>query len=71
MTDNPAYMTGFGNHFSTEAVPAALPVGQNSPQQVPFGLYAEQLSGSAFTAPRAENRRAWLYRLRPSGFERF
>jgi len=66
MTENPAYMTGFGNHFSTEAVPGALPVGQNSPQHVPFGLYAEQLSGSAFTAPRHENRRSWLYRLRPS-----
>ncbi|WP_031238214.1 homogentisate 1,2-dioxygenase [Asticcacaulis sp. AC466] len=60
------YMTGFGNHFSTEAVPGALPIGQNSPQKVPFGLYAEQLSGSAFTAPRHENRRTWLYRLRPS-----
>jgi len=59
-------MTGFGGHFATEAVPGALPVGRNSPQQVPFGLYAEQLSGTAFTAPRAENRRSWLYRLRPS-----
>jgi homogentisate 1,2-dioxygenase len=55
MTD---YMTGFGNHFASEAVPGALPVGRNSPQQVPFGLYAEQLSGTAFTAPRAENRRS-------------
>jgi homogentisate 1,2-dioxygenase len=63
MTD---YMTGFGNHFASEAVPGALPVGRNSPQQVPFGLYAEQLSGTAFTAPRAENRRSWLYRLRPT-----
>ena len=61
-----SYMTGFGNHFATEAVPGALPVGQNSPQKVPFGLYAEQLSGSAFTAPRKENLRSWLYRLRPS-----
>jgi len=60
------YQSGFGNHFSSEAVPGALPVGQNSPQRVPFGLYAEQLSGSAFTAPRHENRRSWLYRLRPS-----
>jgi len=60
------YQSGFGNHFATEAVPGALPVGQNSPQKVPFGLYAEQLSGSAFTAPRHENRRSWLYRLRPS-----
>jgi len=60
------YMTGFGNHFATEAVPGALPIGRNSPQKPPFGLYAEQLSGSAFTAPRHENRRSWLYRLRPS-----
>ncbi|OQW75743.1 MAG: homogentisate 1,2-dioxygenase [Proteobacteria bacterium ST_bin13] len=60
------YMTGFGNHFSTEAIPGALPIGRNSPQKPPFGLYAEQLSGTAFTAPRAENRRSWLYRLRPS-----
>ncbi len=62
----PDYMTGLGGHFSTEAVPGALPVGQNSPQKPPFGLYAEQLSGTAFTAPRHENRRSWLYRLRPS-----
>lgn len=60
------YMTGFGNHVSTEAVAGALPIGRNSPQKVPFGLYAEQLSGTAFTAPRAENRRSWLYRLRPT-----
>jgi homogentisate 1,2-dioxygenase len=60
------YMPGFGNHVSTEAVPGALPVGQNSPQKVPFGLYAEQFSGSAFTAPRHENRRSWLYRMRPT-----
>jgi len=60
-------MSGFGNHFATEAVPEALPEGRNSPQRPPFGLYAEQLSGTAFTAPRAENRRSWLYRLRPSG----
>jgi homogentisate 1,2-dioxygenase len=63
MTD---YQTGFGNHFATEAVPGALPQGQNSPQKVPFGLYAEQVSGTAFTAPRSENRRSWLYRLRPT-----
>ncbi|WP_286693240.1 MULTISPECIES: homogentisate 1,2-dioxygenase [unclassified Brevundimonas] len=62
----PAYMPGFGNHFSTEAVAGALPVGRNSPQKTPLGLYAEQLSGTAFTAPRTENRRSWLYRLRPS-----
>ncbi|WP_333572144.1 homogentisate 1,2-dioxygenase [Sphingomonas sp.] len=60
------YFPGFGNHVSTEAVPGALPIGRNSPQRPPFGLYAEQLSGTAFTAPRAENRRSWLYRLRPS-----
>ncbi|MBN8847571.1 MULTISPECIES: homogentisate 1,2-dioxygenase [unclassified Sphingomonas] len=60
------YLPGFGNHVATEAVPGALPIGRNSPQKPPFGLYAEQLSGTAFTAPRAENRRSWLYRLRPS-----
>jgi homogentisate 1,2-dioxygenase len=60
------YMSGFGNHFATEAVPGALPEGRNSPQRPAFGLYAEQLSGTAFTAPRAENRRSWLYRMRPS-----
>ena len=69
------YLSGFGSHFSTEAVPGALPRGQNSPQNVPFGLYAEQLSGTAFTAPRADNRRSWLYRLRPTAnhrrFERY
>lgn len=59
-------MTGFGNHFASEAVAGALPQGQNSPQKAPFGLYAEQLSGTAFTAPRAENKRSWLYRLRPT-----
>ena len=60
------YLSGFGNEHSTEAVAGALPVGQNSPQKVPFGLYAEQLSGSAFTAPRGQNRRTWVYRIRPS-----
>jgi homogentisate 1,2-dioxygenase len=60
------YMTGFGNEFATEAIPNALPQGQNSPQQTPFGLYAEQVSGSAFTAPRDHNLRSWQYRLRPS-----
>ncbi|SEJ90386.1 homogentisate 1,2-dioxygenase [Sphingobium sp. AP50] len=60
------YVPGFGNHVATEAVPGALPIGQNSPQKVPFGLYAEQLSGTAFTAPRAENKRSWLYRIRPA-----
>ena len=61
-----AYQSGFGNEFVTEARRGALPVGQNSPQIAPCGLYAEQLSGSAFTAPRAGNRRSWLYRIRPA-----
>jgi homogentisate 1,2-dioxygenase len=65
-----AYMSGFANEFATEALAGALPVGQNSPQQCPYGLYAEQLSGSAFTAPRAANRRSWLYRIRPSAVHR-
>ena len=64
------YLPGFGNHHSTEAVAGALPIGRNSPQRPPFGLYAEQLSGTAFTAPRNENRRSWLYRLRPSADHR-
>ncbi len=60
------YLSGFGNEFATEAVAGALPVGQNSPQHVAHGLYAEQLSGTAFTAPRVVNRRSWLYRIRPA-----
>ncbi|HYG07773.1 MAG TPA: homogentisate 1,2-dioxygenase [Stenotrophomonas sp.] len=60
------FQSGFGNEFASEAVPGALPVGQNSPQRVAHGLYAEQLSGTAFTAPRGHNRRSWLYRLRPA-----
>ncbi|MBT2477064.1 homogentisate 1,2-dioxygenase [Streptomyces sp. ISL-94] len=60
------YLTGFGNEHSSEAVPGALPHGRNSPQRAPLGLYAEQLSGSAFTEPRSHNRRSWLYRIRPS-----
>jgi homogentisate 1,2-dioxygenase len=60
------YLSGFGNEFATEAVAGALPKGQNSPQKPPLGLYAEQLSGSPFTAPRGEIRRSWLYRIRPS-----
>ncbi|MBS3962039.1 MAG: homogentisate 1,2-dioxygenase [Sandarakinorhabdus sp.] len=59
-------LTGFGSEFQSEAVPGALPVGRNSPQRPAFGLYAEQLSGTAFTAPRHENRRSWLYRRMPS-----
>ncbi len=61
-----SYQSGFGNEFATEALPGALPVGRNSPQRCPYGLYAEQLSGTSFTAPRADNRRSWLYRIRPS-----
>jgi homogentisate 1,2-dioxygenase len=64
--DRLQYYGGFGNEFASEAIPGALPIGQNSPQHVPFGLYAEQLSGTAFTAPRVANRRAWVYRIRPS-----
>jgi len=60
------YQSGFGSEFATEALPGALPGGQNSPQRAPYGLYAEQLSGTAFTAPRHANRRSWLYRLRPA-----
>jgi homogentisate 1,2-dioxygenase len=61
-----SYFSGFGGHFESEAVADALPQGRNSPQRPAFGLYAEQLSGTAFTAPRHENRRSWLYRMRPS-----
>jgi homogentisate 1,2-dioxygenase len=60
------YQTGFGNEFASEALPGALPQGRNSPQRVAYGLYAEQLTGTAFTAPRSHNRRAWLYRIRPA-----
>src|SRR5512142_2892235 len=62
----PGYMSGFGNSFETEALPGALPVGHNSPQKASYGLYAEQLSGSPFTAPQAVNQRSWLYRIRPT-----
>jgi homogentisate 1,2-dioxygenase len=64
--DTGHYQSGFGNEFATEALPGVLPTGQNSPQKVPYGLYAEQLSGTAFTAPRHANRRSWLYRIRPA-----
>ena len=60
------YMSGFGNGFESEALPGALPVGRNSPQKCAYGLYAEQLSGSPFTAPRTRNERSWLYRIRPT-----
>ena len=61
-----SYQTGFLNHFSSEAVAGALPVGRNSPQRPAFGLYTEQFSSTAFTAPRHQNRRSWLYRMRPA-----
>ncbi|MBV03982.1 MAG: homogentisate 1,2-dioxygenase [Rhodobacteraceae bacterium] len=61
-----SYMPGFGNDFETEALTGALPNGQNSPQKCPYGLYAEQLSGTPFTAPRGKNERSWCYRIRPS-----
>ena len=64
------YMSGFGGHFESEAVEGALPKGRNNPQRPAFGLYSEQLSGSAFTAPRHENRRSWLYRMRPTADHR-
>ena len=63
---NLKYQAGFGNHHATEALPGALPLGQNAPQKCPYGLYAEQLTGTAFTCPRAKNFRSWLYRIRPS-----
>jgi homogentisate 1,2-dioxygenase len=62
----PEYLVGFGNDFATEALPGALPVGQNSPQRAPYGLYAEKFSGTAFTAPAKANYRSWFYRIRPS-----
>jgi len=60
------YQTGFGNGFESEALAGALPIGRNSPQRCAYGLYAEQLSGSPFTAPRISNERSWLYRIRPT-----
>ena len=66
MTDPRSYQSGFGNEFATECLSGALPVGRNSPQKCPYGLYVEQLTGTSFTAPRADNRRSWLYRIRPS-----
>jgi homogentisate 1,2-dioxygenase len=65
-SESSGYQSGFNNEFATEALPGALPVGQNSPQRVAYGLYAEQFSGTAFTAPRSHNRRSWLYRIRPA-----
>ncbi|MGO2477362.1 MAG: homogentisate 1,2-dioxygenase [Pseudoalteromonas sp.] len=66
MTSELKYMTGFGNEFETEALPGALPIGQFSPQKVKYELYTEQFSTTAFTAPRSDNRRSWMYRIRPS-----
>ncbi|MCK9537898.1 homogentisate 1,2-dioxygenase [Dokdonella sp.] len=60
------YQSGFGNEFAAEALDGTLPVGRNSPQRVAHGLYAEQMTGTAFTAPRHANRRSWLYRIRPA-----
>lgn len=64
--DDLKYLVGFGNHFATEALPGALPLDQNSPQVCNYGLYSEQLTGTAFTAPRHKNQRSWLYRIRPT-----
>ena len=64
--NNDGYQPGFGNDFESEALPEALPQGRNSPQKCAYGLYAEQLSGTPFTAPRGKNERTWCYRIRPS-----
>jgi homogentisate 1,2-dioxygenase len=66
MPSDLSYLSGFGNEFATEAIAGALPQGRNSPQRAPHGLYAELISGTAFTAPRALNRRTWMYRRQPS-----
>src|ERR1700739_2799428 len=66
MSEEFSYQSGFANEFATEAIPGALPVGQNAPQDHPLGLYTEQFSGTPFTAPRAINRRTWTYRIRPT-----
>src|SRR3954454_25129974 len=65
-TEQFLYHSGFGNEFATEAEPGALPVGRNSPQKAPLGLYTEQVSGTPFTAPRAQKRSSWVSRSRPS-----
>ena len=65
-SDKLSYLSGFANEFATEAIPGTLPVGRNSPQRAAHGLYAEQISGTAFTAPRHANRRSWFYRIRPA-----
>ena len=66
MIESRGYQSGFGNEFASEAIAGTLPIGRNSPQRVAHGLYAEQISGTAFTAPRHANRRSWLYRIRPA-----
>ncbi len=66
MKDNLTYLHGFHHHFETEAEQGALPIGRNSPQKIPLGLYAEQINGTAFTVPRHQNLASWLYRIRPS-----
>jgi len=66
----PRYLSGFGNEHATEALPGTLPEGQNAPQKPSRGLYTEQISGTPFTAPRGQNRRSWLYRIRPSAMHR-
>ena len=63
------YLHGFGNEHESEALPGALPIGRFSPQRVSRGLYAEQFNSTAFTAPRAHNRRSWFYRIRPSAVQ--
>ena len=63
--DGLTYLTGFHNHHESEAEPSTLPRGRNNPQRVPGNLYTEQLSGTAFTAPRSANRKTWLYRIQP------
>ena len=70
MMQSNGYQSGFGNEFASEAIAGVLPAGQNSPQRVAHGLYAEQLSGTAFTAPRHSNRRSWLYRIRPAAMHK-
>jgi len=65
-SSNLSYLSGFANEFASEAIAGTLPHGRNSPQVVAHGLYAEQISGTAFTAPRHANRRSWLYRIRPA-----
>ena len=64
--DNVEYQTGFGNEFHSEVLSEALPKRGNNPQKCPYGLYAEQLSGTAFTLPRNHNQKSWLYRILPS-----